>query len=593
MSRLLVLFLLTACVTADPIEGLQTGIINGSTTTGQPWTVAVYNSGRSGTGGLCSGTLIGDYAVLTAKHCVFQEQPSGGWAAVPPSELLIIVGTDIQTAGGIAQTSNVYEVRSTPGVYTDADLESGSDLAVILLPAPFVDVAPQTAARSSPSVGVPATIVGFGRNDPGTDDSGVKYIGDTAIAEVGSRLIRAAGRSWTCQGDSGGPLLVGSTVHGVTSFGVGGCGARSLHYFTNVASHTALIDDALAWRPPCDAEPERCDGVDNDCNGLIDEGCTALGEACTAATDCGDGRCEDLGAGRVCVRTCDPRSAVPRCPFGFHCEATGCGEGACIEGGEGPRADGDECTSAADCDSRRCIDVAGTMRCSRQCDPSAGDCGIGNLCETASGCGDCVPVELSTSPRPFGSPCDVDAQCSDFDCTVGEGAAPAFCTRSCGATSLCPGGYHCRSERCVAGDLAGLGEGCTTVEDCDRLDCVEVDGDRFCAGECGAACVEGFECTPTAEGERCVPGGSALGEPCAAGSECRTGICAGTCTRICDDTPCPTGFDCRPAGAVSGCFPAAEPPAESGGCTASGSGGSGALASAALLAVLVPRRRRK
>ena len=412
MSRFLVLLLLTACV-AEPVDGLQSGIINGSTTTGQPWTVAVLNLGRSGTGGLCSGTLIGDYAVLTAKHCVYQEQASGAWAAVPPSELLIVVGTDIQSAGGIAQTSNVYEVRSTPGVYTDAALEGGTDIAVILLPAPFVDVTPQTIARSNPSVGAPATIVGFGRNDPGTDDSGVKYIGDTAIAEVGSRLIRAAGRSWTCQGDSGGPLLVGSTVHGVTSFGVGGCGSRSLHYFTNVAGHTALLDDALAWRPPCDAEPERCDGLDNDCNGIVDEGCTPLGETCTAAMDCGDGRCEDFGAGRVCVRTCDPRSAVPRCPFGFHCEATGCGEGACIEGSEGPRVDGDECATAADCFSRRCIDVGGTMRCSRQCDPSAGDCGAGNLCETASGCGDCVPVELSTSPRPFGSPCDTDVQCAD------------------------------------------------------------------------------------------------------------------------------------------------------------------------------------
>lgn len=590
MSRFLVLLLLTACV-AEPVDGLQSGIINGSTTTGQPWTVAVLNLGRSGTGGLCSGTLIGDYAVLTAKHCVYQEQASGAWAAVPPSELLIVVGTDIQSAGGIAQTSNVYEVRSTPGVYTDAALEGGTDIAVILLPAPFVDVTPQTIARSNPSVGAPATIVGFGRNDPGTDDSGVKYIGDTAIAEVGSRLIRAAGRSWTCQGDSGGPLLVGSTVHGVTSFGVGGCGSRSLHYFTNVAGHTALLDDALAWRPPCDAEPERCDGLDNDCNGIVDEGCTPLGETCTAAMDCGDGRCEDFGAGRVCVRTCDPRSAVPRCPFGFHCEATGCGEGACIEGSEGPRVDGDECATAADCFSRRCIDVGGTMRCSRQCDPSAGDCGAGNLCETASGCGDCVPVELSTSPRPFGSPCDTDVQCADGDCTEGEGAAIAFCTQTCG---VCPGGYHCRAGRCASGDPAELGEGCTTTEDCTTsLDCVEVDGDHFCAGACGAGCTEGFECTTTAEGERCVPDGSALGAPCAAGPECRTGICAGTCTRICDDTPCPEGFDCRPAGTVSGCFPAAEPADEGGGCSAGSSGTGGPSFALAFLALFAARRRLK
>ena len=562
-------------------------IINGSRDTARPWTVAVVNLGLAGTGGLCTGTLIGDFVVLTAKHCVFEDRGGATWEPVPRSSLLVIKGHDVTSAAGIEDMLAPYEIRTTPGNYTDADLGDGDDIAVILLGRRLMDVTPRPIATNNPNVGDDALIVGFGINNTSTEESGLKYSGNTRIAGVGGRLIEAAGTANTCQGDSGGPLLVGNRVVGVTSFGTGGCGRFSRHFFTNVQRHRALIDGALAFEPPCEPAGEGCDGFDNDCDDIIDEGCTGLGEACTRDEECINGACEDVDGSMVCIRACDPRTVIPMCPVGFHCQALACGEGRCLNGGEGPKPEGEPCANDLECNSGRCTMIAGAMRCGRQCDVDSADCANGTLCEdTGDGCGTCLPFELSTAPRPFGAPCEDDSDCASGDCADGEGASEDFCTTTCG---ICPGGFHCREGRCVNGDLGGPGDGCVVDDDCAAADCVDIDGDRVCAPECGEGCVDGFSCIPTSVGDRCVADGLALGEMCTDNAECRTRICAGTCTRICDDSPCPDGFDCRPAGEVSGCFPQGMEMMSGGGGCSTAAGGSGLAMVFALL--LIFRRR--
>ena len=576
LRQLVLIGLITVSGCNSGVDATSQAIINGTAATvGQhPWAVAVANVSRTGSTGLCTGTLISDYAVLTAKHCVFQDVGGGQWRAVPPADLRVLVAHDINRADGVIDIAPVIEVRTSPGGWNDTNIGDGTDIAVVLIGRRLAgEIEPQPTATAAPGSGASALIVGFGVNNTTTDESGVKYWGMTTVEAVGSVELRAGGASWTCQGDSGGPLIVDGEVAAVTSWGLGGCGPFSQHFFTLVSVHQGLIQGAIAFEPPCEPTAEGCDGEDNDCDDRVDEGCTGLGEACVADNECSNGRCGDTTGGRLCTRDCDPRANIPMCPFGFHCEAVGCGQGQCIAGEPGSLPDGELCNGNLDCAGARCALVGDAMRCSRQCDPAQSSCNE-SVCELdGSGCGACTPYEFSTRPRPFGLPCQGEAMCMTSLCLI-EGGTEGFCTQRCSADVLCPNGFHCREGLCRAGELAAPGGACINSEDCGLgSQCVGIDGDQVCALPCGEGCEAGFECADAQLGggmsaPMCVAEGIGLGQPCGQNEECRTGICAGTCTRICDETPCPADFECRPAGPVSGCFPPR--PQEEEGCSAAG-----------------------
>jgi MYXO-CTERM domain-containing protein len=469
--RALPLAILLAVSCAPPDTGVgEEAIVNGVRETGHPEVVAVYWSASPTAGGLCTGTVIGPYAVLTAKHCVFEEIAPGTHRAVPASDFVVVVGHDLDSMSGITSVHRVLEVRTTPGSDIDADVMNGADIAILLLD-DDIGVAARGYATSGPALGEPMTIVGFGRTSSGSDAAGQKYRGTTSVSRRGMYLIESDGGSWTCQGDSGGPAIDSAgRVTGITSFGFGDC-RLPYSYFTRVAAYAPLISGALAFVPPCSPDVEVCNDVDDDCDGMTDEiGCAELGEPCTTSADCIRASCQDVGGSRICVEACFPDDPSVGCSAGRHCEVTSCGQGRCVTGGPGAGANGTECTSDLECASGHCADVGGIFRCGLQCFVDGIPCPFGEVCEipAAAGCGACIPAELSSRPRPFGTACDADAQCESGDC-----AAELFCTRACVAHGDCGTGYHCASAACATGSPVAEGGACGFDDDCeDGLACV-------------------------------------------------------------------------------------------------------------------------
>ncbi|MCC7534633.1 MAG: trypsin-like serine protease [Deltaproteobacteria bacterium] len=241
---------LAACAPLDddPIARHAQPIFHGTLETGEPGVVAVHHPRPGATSiRLCTGTVIGPRAVLTAKHCVHDDVGADAWAPVEPGALTVAVGYDITSEDGVAAEVGVVDLATTDGPYTRDDALSGNDIAVLVLDA---DVpAPARAwSRDAPVAGKDVLIAGFGLTQ--SDELGVKHAATATISSVAEGVFESEGASWTCTGDSGGPAIdvASGALVGVTSIGPRGC-STSTSYYTRVDRHAALIDRVLGTTP--------------------------------------------------------------------------------------------------------------------------------------------------------------------------------------------------------------------------------------------------------------------------------------------------------------------------------------------------------
>jgi secreted trypsin-like serine protease len=258
----LVAIVATAVLTGASPSGPPKVIVGGSPadTATYPWAVALssritYGSARSGQ--FCGGTVIAPTKVLTAAHCMFDENGK----RVDRPDLAVVQGrTDLRTANG-------REV-AVSGVYVNPGFNRpgiDGDWAVLTLGAALdTDSAPIVAQDADVyAVGAAATVIGWGDTTGRGDYAAtlrqvtVPLVSDTTCRTAypggiygtydPAAMVCAGERQGgkdACSADSGGPLLLDGRLAGIVSWGDGCAQARKPGVYTRVAAFAQDIREA-------------------------------------------------------------------------------------------------------------------------------------------------------------------------------------------------------------------------------------------------------------------------------------------------------------------------------------------------------------
>ncbi|XP_073833449.1 serine protease SP24D-like [Musca autumnalis] len=201
---------------------------------------------RSKTGGMCGGSIISEYYILTAAHCVASGTPP---ETNSPSSIIVKAGsTQILRDGKMLPVSEII---------VHPDYESmQNDIALVKLENPLQfseTIKPISLATEDPPEGASVVITGWGNvREGGSKSNDLLYTTLTAVShEKCNELVGSASESriclahrgvnGACDGDSGGPAVYDGKLVGVTNFVYDTCASSIPDGYASVAHYRDWI----------------------------------------------------------------------------------------------------------------------------------------------------------------------------------------------------------------------------------------------------------------------------------------------------------------------------------------------------------------
>ncbi len=337
------LTLLGACGSdSTSLERTSSPIINGiASTTAEDaavW-VGVLSSDGSPQGS-CSGVLVAENVLLTARHCVAKTQPGGVacskdgtpiaggavYSDYPAKQLAVVIGPTMSRS---TRAAALGQQLFTTGAKTLCN----NDIALVVLDRKIAGAKIAQLRLDAPPVrGEKILAVGWGVSNVSRTyrrnrraDIPVTTVGPitTAYGSVGPGEFQIG--EGICSGDSGGPAFASTmAVIGVVSRGGNGapydpskdpswtqCVDTADHtthnIYTRVDSFKELVLSAFSAA-----------GTEPWLEGGPDPRKAKFGDACAGPDDCRSGICVDVGGKSLCTDPCDD---VTACPAGYVCTA--------------------------------------------------------------------------------------------------------------------------------------------------------------------------------------------------------------------------------------------------------------------------------
>lgn len=226
-------------------------VVNGVPLSGAdyPQIVRIDITFADGEGGICSGTIISQRAVLTAAHCLFSSATNA-----PLASGIIRPGIGLPKFVTAAYYDSGYRVDYEIGaLFNDAAIVfSDSDFGIA--PLPFLISRPVVPSDA-------LFVIGYGLTEDG--NVGTLQGGATAATNVSPNHIMVdydgTGAN-SCQGDSGGPLLapIDNSAGGIAQLAIVGivssgtnptCEAGDFSLYTNTQTPSIYNDFVLSLVP--------------------------------------------------------------------------------------------------------------------------------------------------------------------------------------------------------------------------------------------------------------------------------------------------------------------------------------------------------